>query len=92
MANYIVSYDLNGPRPTHAQMDEHMGKAGWARGRILETVWYVGTGLTADQVHDHISKILSGNDLLLVVEASYAVWNELIIDDASLRRAWAENL
>ena len=28
MANYIVSYDLNGSKPTHAEMDKHMGE-GW---------------------------------------------------------------
>lgn len=36
MANYIVSYDLNGSRPTHAEMDKHMGEAGWAHVRFAE--------------------------------------------------------
>ena len=44
MSNFIVTYDLNGPRPTHAQIDSHLLALGqdFVRGRILESVWYVG--------------------------------------------------
>jgi hypothetical protein len=91
MANYIVSYDLNGSKPTHAEMDKHMGKAGWTRARILETVWYVGTAQTLAQVRDCVKTILSNNDLLLVVLASEGTWTELLVDDASLKAAWKAN-
>lgn len=89
MANYIVSYDLNGSRPAHKEMDDHMAKAGWARGRILETVWYVGTRQTLSQVYDHVNAILSSNDQLIVVEGSEAQFRDLLISD--LADAWQRN-
>lgn len=91
MANYIVSYDLNGPVPTHAQMDKHMENAGWARGRILETVWYVGAAMTQQQVFAHINSILTNNDRLIVVAASDATFRNLLVTDAALQKAWAAN-
>lgn len=89
MANYIVSYDLNGPVPTHAQMDVHIAKkTAWSRGRVLETVWYIKTDDPPIQVYDYINSILSINDRLLVVEAVGANWRNLLITDASLKRFW----
>jgi hypothetical protein len=91
MASYVVSYDLNGPRPTHHEMDKHMESAGCERGRILETVWYVGTQQALDEVFDHINEILSANDQLIVVRAEEAAWRDLLISDDSLQGAWRRN-
>lgn len=91
MANYIVSYDLNGPRPSHKEMDEHLEKLGVARGRILESVWYVGYPGSKKQLLDHIKTILGKEDLLIVVEANSATWTKLLVDEKSLITAWAEN-
>jgi hypothetical protein len=41
MANFVVTYDLNGPYPSHKQMDDHLQKIAIRYGRILETVWWV---------------------------------------------------
>ena len=91
MANYVVSYDLNGLRPTHHEMDKHMEGAGWARGRILETVWWVGTTQSLDAVYDHVNAILSNNDQLIVVLAQEAAWRNLLITNDSLTAAWRQN-
>jgi hypothetical protein len=91
MANYIASYDLNGSTPTHAQMDKHMQSAGWARGRILETVWYVGTSMPLNDVFQHVEQILSSNDRLFVVQGSEAKFRNLLINNADLVKAWHEN-
>jgi hypothetical protein len=91
MANFIVSYDLNGPRPSHKEMDEHLEKLGVARGRILETVWYVGYSGTKKQLLQHIKTILGDEDLLIVVEAASATWTKLLVDDKALLAAWNEN-
>lgn len=91
MANYIVSYDLNGAVPTHAQMDAHVKTSGWANGRILETVWYIGTSASQRQVYDHFNSILSANDRLIVVTAANATWRNLLINDKSLLDAWQNN-
>lgn len=91
MANFIVSYDLNGPAPSHKQMDDHLERLGVERGRILETVWYVAySGTTAD-LKAHIMSILRSEDLLLVVEAKEATWTSLLIDSAALVAAWNKN-
>lgn len=91
MANFILSYDLNGPTPSHKQMDDHLAKIGAARGRILETVWYVGSSLTLTQLLDHVRLILSENDLLFLVEGKEATWTKLLVSDQSLRDAWGAN-
>lgn len=91
MANYIVSYDLNGPNPSHATMDAHMRKQNWTCGRILETVWYVGTSITVKGVYDHVNSILSANDRLIVVEAGEAAFRNLLIGKESFLEAWKEN-
>jgi hypothetical protein len=91
MANYIVSYDLNGPKPTHKEMDDHMETAGWSRARILETVWWVGTSQTRSQVYNHVNEILSKNDQVIVVAASGANWRNLLVTSESLLAAWNAN-
>lgn len=91
MANYIVSYDLNGPRPSHAEMDKHMESAGWTRGRILETVWYVGTAANLDQVSSYVGQILSDNDSLVVVSCTGARFQNLLIPSQNVINAWSQN-
>lgn len=91
MANYVVSYDLNGPSPSHKQMDDHLAMIGAARGRILETVWYVGYSGTQNQLLDHLKSILGKEDLIIVVEANSATWTKLLVDNQSLISAWADN-
>jgi hypothetical protein len=91
VTNYIVSYDLNGSTPTHAQMDKHMESAGWTRGRILETVWYVGSSASQNSVYNHINLILSSNDRLIVIKAESAAFRNLLIADKSLIEAWNAN-
>ena len=91
MPNYLGSYDLNGLTPTHKQMDDHIGRAGWDRGRVLETVWYIGSRSDLQTVYDHLHSILSDNDRLIVVEASEAAWRNLLITDDSLNDAWQRN-
>lgn len=91
MTNYIVSYDLNGPRPSHAEMDEHLQSLGAVVGRILETVWYVGYSGSLSDLYDHVQAILSSNDLLVVIEARESIWNKLLVSSESLQAAWNQN-
>lgn len=91
MGNFIVSYDLNGPSPTHAEMDEHLKTLNVDRGRILETVWYVGYSGTLDQLYDYVDRILSVNDRLFVTECREAVLRNLLVTSSSLISAWNRN-
>ncbi|MDP9422619.1 MAG: hypothetical protein M3Q19_07285 [Pseudomonadota bacterium] len=88
MPNYFVSYDLNGKTPTHAQMDKHLEKAGYGRGRILETVWYVKANANLDAVYNYVNSILSVNDRLIVIEAHNAITRNLLISNELLAGAW----
>lgn len=90
MANYFVTYDLNGPHPSHQEMDKHLEKLGATRGRALETVWYIQYPGTAVQLLDRIKLILGKEDLLLVIEAKNAAWTSLLIDSNSLVAAWKQ--
>lgn len=91
MANYFVSYDLNGPTPSHKQVDEHLEKLGAARGRVLETVWYVGWAGSCRDLFNHVNAILSPNDRLMVWEARNAVWRNILVSDESLNGEWRIN-
>lgn len=91
MGNFIVSYDLKSPRPTHKEMDEHMSKMGTERGRVLETVWYVAYPGTAAQLRDRVNAILGAGDLLLVVDCKGAAWTEILLNAESLMQAWKRN-
>jgi len=90
MANFILSYDLNGPRPSHAEMDKHLGLlgAGFVQARVLETVWYVAGPTTVDRLRNYVQSILSANDQVLVVEASRAAWANLKVDGVAFKSAF----
>lgn len=91
MNNFIVSYDLNGSVPSHKQVDEALVKLGAARGRILETVWWVGYAGSAKNLFDALKSLMSDNDQMIVVEASQAVWENLKVEDDSLLKAWEKH-
>ena len=88
MANYIVTYDLNGPRPSHKEMDDHLKKLAANRGRVLETVWWVDYPGTAAELRDQVKTILGSEDLLMVIEGKSAAWTKLLVDSTALREAW----
>lgn len=91
MANFFVSYDLNGSTPSHKQVDEHLAALGAARGRVLETVWYVGWSGSCRALFDHVNSIMSNNDRLMVWEASNVVWRNTLTTDDSLLTEWNNN-
>lgn len=92
MANFIVSYDLNGPRPSHKEVDAALEKLGAARGRILETVWYVGWAGSCEDLAAVINALLSPNDSFIVAEAVAAQWRNLLVTDESLKAEWETNI
>jgi hypothetical protein len=88
MANFIVTYDLNGPNPSHKQMDDHLRKLTANHGRVLETVWWVDYPGTAAELRDQVKTILGKEDLLLVIEAKSAAWTKLLVDVDAFVEAW----
>lgn len=90
MSNFFVTYDLNGPHPSHQEMDRHLERLGVVRGRVLETVWYIQYSGTTAQLRDQIKTILGNEDLLLVIDAKDAAWTGLLVDGDSLIAAWKQ--
>lgn len=88
MANFIITYDLNGPRPSHKEMDDVLSRLVANRGRVLETVWWVDYPGTAAQLRDRLRTILGEEDLLLVIEAKSAAWTKLLVQDLSFKTAF----
>lgn len=87
-SNYFVTYDLNGNKPTHAEMDAHLKKLGPCVHRVVETVWYVRSNLTMQQLHDYVSKILSANDRVLVILAADARMRNLLVPATAIQNCW----
>lgn len=91
MANFFVSYDLNGAWPSHKDVDEHLCKLPGEKARLLETVWYVAFPGTAEQLRQYMDMLLSANDQVLVVEAVEAAWRNILVEDQALKDAWYNN-
>lgn len=91
MANFFVSYDLNGAWPSHKDVDEHLYKLPGEKARLLETVWYVAFPGTAEQLRQYMDMLLSANDQVLVVEAVEAAWRNILVEDQALKDAWYHN-
>lgn len=93
MPNFIITYDLNGRRPSHKQMDDHLRALGpkCVRGRLLETVWYLAAPMSTAQVSAYAQRILSPNDRLLVVEARNAAWLNLLADGGHFKKVFERN-
>ena len=88
MANYLVTYDLNGPHPSHKQMDDLIPKLAVTYARVLETVWWLDYPGTAAALRDRLRTILGSEDLLLVVECKSAAWTKLLVDTESFKNAF----
>ena len=88
MANYVITYDLNGPNPSHKQMDDHLARVGANRARVLETVWWVNYNGSAVQLRNHLQTILRKEDGLLVLAVSSAAWQSLLVADEAFKSAF----
>jgi hypothetical protein len=89
--NYIVSYDLNGPAPTHSEMDQHLFPIAGVYGRLLETVWYLTYEGNAEQLLDYLDQALGLEDRVLVVEIASGAWRNLLVPGDSLMEALKQN-
>lgn len=88
MANFFVSYDLNGKTPTHAEMDAHLKKIGKCVHRVLETVWYVHSNHTQKSLYDYVNGILSNNDGVIIIEANDCYFRNLLVTKEAIQNCW----
>jgi hypothetical protein len=71
MPNLFVSYDLMAPNKNYPAVEQAIRQLGTVS-RVLLSVWYVKTQLTAEQARNHVSSALDQNDKLLVIDAKDA--------------------
>ena len=88
MANFIVSYDLNGSYPTHQKMDNHIRSLTSNCARLLESVWWVEFYGTPAELFNKIYSVASPNDRLLVIEANDGCATNLLVPVDALKEAW----
>ena len=86
--NYFVSYDLNGQRPAHAEMDQHLAKLGSCVHRVLETVWYVRTSKSLTEMYEYVNNFVSPNDRVLIIEATDCWMRNLLVPVESIQNCW----
>ena len=65
MLNVFVAYDLMHPGQNYGAVEAAVSGLGSAV-KLLNTTWYVRTGLSLDQVRAHVSAAMDLNDRLLV--------------------------
>jgi hypothetical protein len=88
MANFIVTYDLNGPYPSHQDVDQLLSNLGGTR--VLETVWWVPWSGDHVGLRDRLMSTLRSEDGLIVCEVSAAAWNGILVDSNAFRTAFEQ--
>ena len=87
MSSFLISYDLNGPTPSHKEMDDLIPKVAVRFGRVLETVWWVDFEGTTVQLRDRLLPTLHSEDRLFVCACPNAAWFNLLVSDVALKQA-----
>lgn len=69
MAVYLVTWELNKERPNYAQARQalitQLEKFNYTKDPGLDSLWFVSTDWTAQQVSDYVQPSLDKNDRLL---------------------------
>ena len=72
MSVYLVTWDLNKAKPNYAQAREnllsHLQRYQHAKDAGLDSVWFISSHWSADQVDADIRAKLDGNDRLVVTK------------------------
>lgn len=74
--NILVTYDLNKSGQNYYALIEKIKTLG-AWGKVQQSVWYLHTSYSADEVLDHLTKVTDFNDSLFVTNMSGASWRGL---------------
>jgi hypothetical protein len=64
MTVYVVNYDLRKPGRNYQQLCDRL--AAWQATRGLESMWFISTTSTADQLRDDLKNYIDANDGLFV--------------------------
>jgi hypothetical protein len=79
MSVYLVSYDLRTPGKEYAPLHACL-KSYPAHAKPLESVWLIGTSLSAEQLREAVCSHMDANDRLLVlnIAAFEVAWLNLL--------------
>jgi len=88
MAQFILTYDLNGPFPAHDEVDRFIETLCPGARRILETVWLVPFAGGAVELREWFNGILRPEDRLLVARTDKLAFQNLLVDTHALEAAW----
>ena len=71
--NILVTYDLNKSGQNYDALIEKIKTLGaWAK--VQQSVWYLHTSYSADEVLNHLTKVTDFNDSIFVANMSDASW------------------
>ena len=74
--NILVTYDLNKAGQNYEALIEEIKQLGaWAK--VQQSVWYLHTPYSADEVLDRLSKVTDFNDSIFVANMNNASWRGL---------------
>ncbi|QEH46984.1 hypothetical protein [Aggregatibacter actinomycetemcomitans] len=74
--NILVTYDLNKSGQNYDVLIEKIKTLGaWAK--VQQSVWYIHTSYSADEVLDHLTRVIDFNDAIFVANMSNASWRGL---------------
>lgn len=74
--NLLVTYDLNKSGQNYDALIEKIKTLGaWAK--VQQSVWYLHTSYSTDEVLDRLSKVTDFNDSIFVANMNSASWRGL---------------
>lgn len=65
---YLVTYDLNKPGKVYTSLYSALGQYQSIRDPGLDSVWFVSTSWTAQQIYNHLCKHIDVNDRIFITQ------------------------
>ena len=75
--NFFIAYDLDSPGQNYSAIE----KAILSCGSVIKaqmSLYYLHSPLTKEQILERCKQATDSNDLLIVIEASNAIWTKLL--------------
>ena len=78
---YLVTYDLNKEGQRYKDLYELLKKLTYIRDQGLDSVWFISSNLSVQQLTDHIRTVLDNNDRLFVAKLNLHEYNGWMHED-----------
>jgi hypothetical protein len=88
VSNYWVSYDLDKPGQDYTDLIAAIRKLGGER--ILLSDWLIKGSFTAEQLRDHLTQFMDGNDRIFVAALTgEAAWRNVMLTHEKIKNILA---